>query len=209
MTQLTRANLVTGLIGAGKTTVILRLLAQRPAHERWAVLTNEFGAVRLDAGPDVAVREVPGGCVCCTAQVSMRVALTRLMREVRPDRLLLEPTSAGHLANVLRLLREPSLQRALQLGATLCVVDPDQFARSEISRRDNYRGEIALADVVIVNKCDVASRSHIDAVLAYAHALEPPKLAIVETALGNVDAALLDAGIRGVAIPTGRGQGVK
>src|SRR5687768_4244623 len=137
MTHITRGNLVTGFIGAGKTTVIQRLLAQRPAHERWAVLTNEFGAARLDAGPDIAVREVPGGCVCCTAQVSMRVALTRLLREVRPDRLLIEPTSAGHPANVMRLLREPQLARALDLRATLCVVDPDQFARSEISARDS------------------------------------------------------------------------
>ncbi len=196
MTHITRGNLVTGFIGAGKTTVIQRLLAQRPAHERWAVLTNEFGAARLDAGPDIAVREVPGGCVCCTAQVSMRVALTRLLREVRPDRLLIEPTSAGHPANVMRLLREPQLARALDLRATLCVVDPDQFAHSEISARDSYRDDIALADVVIANRCDLASRGRIDAVLAYARALEPSRLAIVETVRGDVDVALLDAGIQ-------------
>lgn len=60
--------------------------------------------------------------------------------------------------------------------------------------RDEYREQIALSEVVIVNKCDVAQRGRIDAVLIYARLLQPPKLALVETAMGKITAALLDAG---------------
>ena len=74
--------IVTGFLGAGKTTAINHLLAQKPHREHWAVLVNEFGKVGVDAaliGPvaGVSIREIAGGCLCCTAQVAFEVALNR------------------------------------------------------------------------------------------------------------------------------------
>ena len=81
-------HLIAGPLGAGKTTLIRELLAQRPAGERWAILVNEFGQIGLDAallttGADgIALGEVAGGCLCCVNGAPFRVGLGRLLRLV-------------------------------------------------------------------------------------------------------------------------------
>ncbi|SEQ34302.1 GTPase, G3E family [Ectothiorhodospira magna] len=200
----TTLNLITGFLGAGKTTTVLHLLGRRPAHERWAVLVNEFGEVSIDGalvssagGDSVAVREVSGGCICCTGAMSLRVALTRLLRQIRPDRLLLEPTGLGHPAGIIDTLRDPWLARAVTLGNSLCVVDPGGFSADRLSRSAIYRDQISLADVVIINKTDVATPQQIQAVEDYLKGLYPPKRAIIHARRGEVDAAVLDVPVAG------------
>jgi len=106
-------NIVTGFLGVGKTTTILHLLKSKPAGERWAVLVNEFGEIGIDGSliqgqhskeMGVYIREVPGGCMCCTAGLPMQIALNQLLVSSRPDRLLIEPTGLGHPKEVLQTL---------------------------------------------------------------------------------------------------------
>ena len=110
-----------GPSGAGKTTLISRLLAARPHGETWAVLANDRGAVRIRPRDGVSVAEVGGGCVCCTAQVSLRVALTRLLREARPARLFVELDAASHTSEALKTLRNPWLASILAIEAVVGV----------------------------------------------------------------------------------------
>ena len=81
-------NIITGFLGAGKTSTILHLLKTKPEQERWAVLVNEFGEIGIDGSllesqhseqHGVYIREVPGGCMCCTAGLPMQVALAQLL----------------------------------------------------------------------------------------------------------------------------------
>ena len=113
MIQHVPTNVITGFLGVGKTTAIQHLLASKPAHERWAVLVNEFGEVGVDGalfgpeqGGEVFVREVPGGCMCCAAGLPMQVALNQLLAKARPHRLLIEPTGLGHPREVLETLSD-------------------------------------------------------------------------------------------------------
>ena len=107
------AHLIAGPLGAGKTTLIRHLLAQKPASERWAVLINEFGQIGLDAalleqGDDgIAMAEVAGGCLCCVNGAPFQVGLGRLLRKAKPDRLLIEPSGLGHPVQLLAQLRQP------------------------------------------------------------------------------------------------------
>ena len=187
-------NLITGFLGTGKTTGISSLLRQRPPHEHWAVLINDFGQTSIDPtkfqnGAGVTVREVPGGCPCCTAQVQMRVTLTRLLREVKPIRLLIEPSSLGHLAAFIDLLRDQWLVQALTLRATCCMIDPRQFADPRYFSSPIYQEQLSAADVLIVNQNDLVTPNQMDAFIAFADQIQPPKLRAVKTAL---DAACLD-----------------
>jgi hypothetical protein len=110
-----------GPSGAGKTTLISRLLAARPHAETWAVLANDRGAVRIGPRDGVTVAEIGGGCVCCTAQVALRVALTRLLREARPARLFVELDAASHTREALKTLRNPWLASVLAIEAVVGV----------------------------------------------------------------------------------------
>ena len=121
--------LLTGPLGAGKTSVVRHWLRQRPPSEQWAVLVNEFGDVGLDAallGPEkdgIAITEVAGGCVCCVNGAPFTIALSRLIRTVRPDRLLIELSGLSHPAPLLRQLREKPWAGVLTLNPLVVVVD--------------------------------------------------------------------------------------
>ena len=190
-------SVITGFLGVGKTTAMLELLKGRPAGERWAVLVNEFGEVGIDgavlqAGAGFALREVPGGCMCCSGRVQMRVALTRLLREVKPDRLLIEPTGLGHPAGIIDTLRDEWLAQALDLRATVCLVDPRQLSDPRYADAPAYQDQINLADVLVANKTDLAAPQQLQAFFAYAAQLYPPKLLVAETQHGRLDPAWLD-----------------
>ena len=108
-------NIITGFLGVGKTTAIQQLLKQKPAHETWGILVNEFGQIGIDgtllsAFTDtltdqterIVVKEVPGGCLCCVAGLPMKMGLNMLISKAKPDRILIEPTGLGHLQQVIK-----------------------------------------------------------------------------------------------------------
>lgn len=192
----TPVNLITGFLGVGKTTAILNLLARRPAGAPWAVLVNEFGAIGIDgitlAESGVAVREVPGGCICCTAQLPLQVALTRLLREIKPARLLIEPTGLGHPAGVIDVLQSPSLAKAIDLRNVICLVDPQQLADTRYAGSENYQDQISLADVLVANKIDLASAEQRRAFHDFAARCYPPKRHIAAVRNAELDPAWLE-----------------
>jgi G3E family GTPase len=157
------ALLVTGTAGAGKTTFIAKCLIQRPDGERWAVLVNDFGEATLaDASgvPEraVFVREV-AGCICCSAQVSLRTGIVALLREARPQRLLIEASAAAHPDAVVKILREPGIASAVAIAQmrTICVVDPAQAIDERYRALELYCEQVQSADVVVLSKADLRS----------------------------------------------------
>jgi G3E family GTPase len=187
--------LITGFLGVGKTTAILELLAHRPPGERWAVLVNEFGTIGIDgavlSGSDaVAIREVAGGCICCTANTPLRVALTQLIRKARPQRLLIEPTGLGHPAGIIDALRDPYLAPIIDLQAVICLVDARLLGQSDPTPL--FLDQIQLADILVANKTDLADPQALARFREFSATLYPPKRLVTETRYGRLDPAWLD-----------------
>jgi len=191
-------NLITGFLGVGKTTAVRHLLANKPAGEFWAVLVNEFGEVGIDgaaisgAADGLNVVEVPGGCICCVTSPMLRVSITKLLRERRPDRLLIEPSGLGHPTGIIDLLREPMLAKVLDIGPVITLVDPRSLDDVRYTSNETWRDQIALADVLVANKCDRADADQVDRFLALANSMFPAKLAVRTTLHGQIDLDLLD-----------------
>lgn len=137
MLQNIPTHVIAGPLGAGKTTLIRHLLAQRPGNERWAVLINEFGLVGLDAAllsrdeDGITIGEVAGGCLCCVNGMPFQVGLGRLLRKSRPDRLFIEPSGLGHPLQLLAQLKQAPWTGVLTIQPLLMVVDAQSMARNE------------------------------------------------------------------------------
>jgi G3E family GTPase len=189
-------NLVTGFLGAGKTTAIRQLLAQKPPGERWAVVVNEFGKVGIDqsvlAADEVAIKEVPGGCLCCTNHLPLQVALSQLLARANPARVLIEPTGLGHPARVLEALREPHWQDVLEVRATLTLVDARELSDPRVLEHETFRAQIEAADVLVFSKNDVLSDDDRERAHAFAAGLLPPKSHVHFMANGALKREWLD-----------------
>ncbi|AQZ35860.1 cobalamin biosynthesis protein CobW [Pseudomonas sp. LPH1] len=184
-------HLIAGPLGAGKTTLIRHLLAQKPAGERWAVLINEFGQIGLDAalleqGDDgIAMAEVAGGCLCCINGAPFQVGLGRLLRKARPDRLLIEPSGLGHPAQLLAQLRQPPWLGVLAVQPALMVLDAAALASGQ-PLPDVQRQALDEAGLLLLNKSeglDAEARARI--------ATDLPSMPLHWTAQGRLDLALL------------------
>lgn len=199
-------NLITGFLGTGKTTAIRDLLQRRPAGERWSVFINEYGMVSIDdlmldeTSPDVQIQELAGGCFCCTTSAMLDVVLIQFIRRTKPDRLLIEPSGAGHPARVIDTLRGPRFRDALDLRATICLVDPKDFDNPRVTNSEGFHDQIQMADVVALNWLDKREPSQIEKVRNWVQQMDPPKLLIAETQFGKLDPAWLD--LKGTVVRT-------
>ena len=191
-------NLITGFLGVGKTTLIRHLLKQHPKDETWAVLVNEFGEVGIDGAlldeDGVAIEEVAGGCLCCVSAPAFAVGLNKLIRQYRPQRILIEPSGLGHPAQILSTLRTPLYSSIIDIQATLCVVDARHLSSQRHREHQTFVDQIHLADIVIANKADQYSAHDEDNLLEYMAGLQPAKQHITLATQGQIDIALLSLG---------------
>ena len=191
-------NLITGFLGVGKTTLIRHLLKEHPKDESWAVLVNEFGEVGIDGTlldeDSVAIEEVAGGCLCCVSAPAFAVGLNKLIRQYRPQRILIEPSGLGHPAQILSTLRTPLYSSIIDIQATLCVVDARHLSSQRHREHQTFIDQIHLADIIIANKADQYSADDEDRLLDYMASLKPAKQHIALATQGYVDIALLSLG---------------
>ena len=207
---MTKTNLIMGFLGSGKTTSILHLLANKPANEKWAVLVNEFGEVGIDgallAESGALLKEIPGGCMCCVNGLPMQVGLNTLLRQGKPDRLLIEPTGLGHPKQILDMLTAPVYAPWIDLRATLCILDPRQLLDEKVVSNENFRDQLAAADVIVSNKADRSTEESQRAFVAWREAYAGERRC-VSASQGNIDPALLDLPRRNLApLPAGVGH---
>ena len=152
-------HLIAGPLGAGKTSLIRHLLAQRPEHERWAVLINEFGQIGLDAAllntddAGIALGEVAGGCLCCVNGVPFQVGLSRLLRKAKPHRLLIEPSGLGHPLELLRQLSAPPWTGVLSVQAPVLVLDAAALAAGA-ALPESQQTALNSAGLLLMNKAE-------------------------------------------------------
>ena len=194
-------NIISGFLGVGKTSAILNLLAQKPETERWAILVNEFGEIGIDGslfegnkkeGESVAIFEVPGGCMCCTAGLSMQIALSRLLANDRPDRLLIEPTGLGHPKEVLEVLCSELYKNVLSVQKTLTLVDARKLRENRFVENEIFKQQIAIADTIIGNKMDLYDHIDEEILRNYVKKINGPITRLVFTENADINVSELD-----------------
>ena len=184
--------LVTGFLGAGKTTVVNGLLASADGR-RIAAVVNDFGAINIDAeliaGASDGVVSLANGCICCSLEGDLLRTLAALLRrDPPPDYIVVETSGVADPADIVRNLMDPVVWREAPLEAVLCVVDA---AAPRAGLQDALlRAQIRAADVVALSKADLATPDQVARMRAAVAALKPAAV-VVEAAQGRVPMALL------------------
>jgi len=188
-------HVIGGFLGAGKTTALLSLLERRADGERAAVVINDFGESAVDAGEidaaGVAIREIRGGCVCCTAPEGFMGAVGQILEDVKPDRIYIEPTGLARPADLIDTLRRAPYANQLDIRPLIILVDPHHLTS------DSHVGEQAeVADIVVANRIDLAADDELEAFDVWVGGLWPRPLQVHRVERGQVPLSVLEGRAR-------------
>ena len=151
-------NIISGFLGSGKTTAIIRLLKDKVGDDRWAVIINEFGKVSIDSQTlgesvdDANVYEVSGGCICCSAKGYFQQNLEQIIDTGSYSRIIIEPSGLGGVEMVSEIIQAND---QLSLMRVICLVDILGLQIEKLQRLPIYRTQIIKADAIIFTKCDL------------------------------------------------------
>lgn len=193
-----KVNIITGFLGAGKTTAIINLLKKKDKNENWAVIVNEFGEISIDSltlsesTHTGKVYDIYGGCICCSAKEYFNENLNKIIQEKRFSRIIVEPTGLGGSDMVAEIIHSIG---ELELNPSICLVDPGYFENKRIQMIPLFRIQIQRADVVVLSKCDlVDDQQKLKSIMNNIQQTFPGKLSYSFSENGDLDIELLDSG---------------
>jgi G3E family GTPase len=194
-----RVNLLFGFLGSGKTTLAQHLLRERGSACKTALIVNEFGDVGVDGdilrGTNVDLIELNSGCLCCTLRGSLILAIEELRANKAVERVIVEATGVAQPMELLETLADPSFTLEHTVGPLVAVVDAAKFLKLETMLGDFYTRQIEHADIVVLNKVDLASKEVLQEVEAAVRELNR-KATVLFSVQCDVDSrAILDGDV--------------
>ena len=124
---MTRIDIVSGFLGAGKTTLIKKLLSEALNGQKVVLIENEFGEIGVDGGflkeAGIEIKEMNSGCICCSLVGDFGTSLQEVMKTYTPERILIEPSGVGKLSDVMKAVQDVDMGEEVQLNSAVAVVD--------------------------------------------------------------------------------------
>lgn len=129
-----RVDIISGFLGAGKTTLIKKLINEKLSKEKTVIIENEFGEVGIDGSilrkSNMEVKEITSDCICCTIKQDFKKAIEEVIDKLNPDRIIIEPSGVGKLSEILKTLNVPDLKNKIMLSMIITVVDVLKYKMS-------------------------------------------------------------------------------
>jgi len=168
---MTKVDIISGFLGAGKTTLIKKLLSEVFTGEKLVLIENEFGEVSVDGGflreSGVEVSELSSGCICCTLVGDFTEALGKVYDQFKPDRILIEPSGVAKLSDVIAAVGDAvDATPALELNSFVTVVDASKAKSYMKNIPEFYNNQIQSAGSVILSRTQKLSQEKLEAVVA-------------------------------------------
>ena len=166
---MTKIDIVSGFLGAGKTTLIKKLIADSYKGEKIVLIENEFGEIGIDGGflqdAGIEISEMNSGCICCSLVGDFREALARVLEQFHPDRIVIEPSGVGKLSDVIRAVGSVASDD-VQLNAFTTVVDAGKCKMYMKNFGEFFNDQVEHAGAVVMSHADVVSEEKLRAAVA-------------------------------------------
>ncbi len=151
--EMTKIDIISGFLGAGKTTLIQKLIKEVYAGKKVVLVENEFGEIGIDGGflkdAGIVVNEINSGCICCTLQGDFRNALQEVVKKYDPDHIIIEPSGVGKLSDILAVVKDVE---GLQLNSYSTVVDAKRCETYHKNFKEFFDDQISTAACVILSR---------------------------------------------------------
>ena len=166
---MTKIDIYSGFLGAGKTTLIKKMIREAYKGEKLVLIENEFGEIGVDGGfmqeAGIQVNEMNSGCICCSLVGDFGKALTQVIADYRPDRILIEPSGVGKLSDVIAAVQRAAKDEA-ELGSFVTVADATKCKVYLKNFGEFYCNQIETASTIILSRTGTISREKLDAAVA-------------------------------------------
>ncbi len=199
---MTKIDIVSGFLGAGKTTLIKKLIADALAGTRVVLIENEFGEIGIDGGflkeAGIEIREMNSGCICCSLVGDFGTALREVMKTYEPERILIEPSGVGKLSDIMEAVQGAAEGSDMELNSAVAVVDASKCKLYLKNFGEFFANQIEYAGTIILTRTDKASDAKIAECVEILRA-HNKKATIITTPIAELDGKQILATIEGGA----------
>ena len=182
---MTKIDIFSGFLGAGKTTLIKKLIKESFAGQKVVLIENEFGEIGIDGGflkeSGIQINELNAGCICCSLVGDFRAALQQVVEQYHPDRIVIEPSGVGKLSDVTRAVEGVAEHLDVQLSSFVTVADVNKVKMYMKNFGEFYDDQISHASCIILSRTQNATEEKIAAAVAMLRE-KNPTATIVTTA---------------------------
>ena len=187
---MTKIDIISGFLGAGKTTFIKKMLEEAFKGEQIVLIENEFGEVGIDGGflkdSGIEITEMNSGCICCSLVGDFAANLNEVITKFHPDRILIEPSGVGKLSDVMKSVIDIEKEQDVKLNALVTVVNALKASKQMKAFGEFFNNQIEHATTIILSRSQSATEEQLESCVKQMQELNP-KAAIITTAWDSID----------------------
>ena len=188
----TKIDIISGFLGAGKTTLIKKLLKDDFKGEQVVLIENEFGEIGIDGGflkeAGIEIREMNSGCICCSLVGDFGASLKEVISKYHPDRILIEPSGVGKLSDVIKAVQGVAEETGLVLNSYTTVVDAKKCKMYMRNFGEFFNNQVEYAGAIIMSRTDIVDEAKAQAAMELLREINP-KAAIITTPIEKLEGA--------------------
>ena len=188
----TKIDIISGFLGAGKTTLIKKLLKDAFKDEQVVLIENEFGEIGIDGGflkeAGIQIREMNSGCICCSLVGDFGASLKEVISKYHPDRILIEPSGVGKLSDVIKAVQGVEEETGLILNSYTTVVDAKKCKMYMRNFGEFFNNQVEYAGAIIMSRTDIVDEAKAQAAMELLREINP-KAAIITTPIEKLEGA--------------------
>ena len=197
---MTKIDIISGFLGAGKTTLIKKLIKDALAGTRVVLIENEFGEIGIDGGflkeAGIEIREMNSGCICCSLVGDFGTSLREVMKQYAPERILIEPSGVGKVSEVMQAIQDAAEDTDMELNSAVAVVDASKCKLYIKNFGEFFVNQIEYAGTIILTRTDKVSDAKIAECVEILRE-HNSKAAIITTPIAELDGKQILATIEG------------